>query len=259
MIKLVLCDIDGTLIHPGEREVSPKVLEQVERLQRKGLLFCPASGRQYNSLRGLFTTIADRIYYISNNGAVVLGPDKGGPLEEQIISKTALPRELALRICEYILASDDFELVIGGENTEYLVPKKINLTAHFEAMHYKVVTVERPEAVPEDIVKVTAFCEAGVLEHYRALKAVWGNDCDVAVSGKRWIDFTLSNKGVGVKNLCAALEIPYKNVMAIGDNFNDLEMLDMVGYPVVMESAIEEIRSRSSVRCKKVEDVLAEL
>jgi hypothetical protein len=33
----------------------------------------------------------------------------------------------------------------------------------------------------------------------------------------------------------------------------------MVGYPVVMESAIEEIRSRFSVRCKKVEDVLAEL
>lgn len=49
-IKLIACDLDGTLLHPGEREPRPEAFELINELHRRGVVFMPASGRQYASL-----------------------------------------------------------------------------------------------------------------------------------------------------------------------------------------------------------------
>ena len=53
-IKLIACDLDGTLLHPGEREPRSEAFELIDELHRRGIVFMPASGRQYASLRYLF-------------------------------------------------------------------------------------------------------------------------------------------------------------------------------------------------------------
>ena len=50
-IKLIACDLDGTLLHPGERELRSEAFELIDELHRRGIVFMPASGRQYASLR----------------------------------------------------------------------------------------------------------------------------------------------------------------------------------------------------------------
>lgn len=259
MIELIACDIDGTLLKPGEKEVSPLVFEQIDRLIKKGVLFCPASGRQYNSLRRLFDAISDKIYYICDNGAIIYGPDKGGDISKRILSKTVLPREQAERFCNYILSQDGFELLVSGANTAYICPKKIDLKEHLEGIGYTVAKVSRPEDIPEDILKVTAFCEAGAERYYKELTDLFGSSCHVAVSGLMWIDITLSDKGSGLSSICEILNIPLQNVMAIGDNYNDMQMLNIVGRPVVMENADDEIKQRFENHCSRVEDALANL
>lgn len=74
MIRLVTCDIDGTLLHGEETSIDTETLEEIRRLREKGILFCPASGRQYHSLRRLFAPVQDEIAYICENGSVVFGP-----------------------------------------------------------------------------------------------------------------------------------------------------------------------------------------
>lgn len=259
MIKLVACDIDGTLLKSGEKDISPLVFEQIDRLIKKGVLFCPASGRQYSSLRRLFDLIADKIYYICDNGAIIYGPDKGGDITKRILSKTVLPRQQAESFCNYILSQDSFELLVSGANTDYICPKKIDLTEHLEGIGYTVAKVARPEDIAEDILKVTAFCEAGSERYFKELSDLFGSSCRVAVSGPRWIDITLSDKGTGLSSLCKILNIPLQNVMAIGDNYNDMQMLNIVGRPVVMENAADEIKQRFKNHCSRVEDALANL
>jgi len=259
MIELVACDIDGTLLHAGEKEISPEVFEQIGRLQKKGIIFCPASGRQYYSLHRLFAPIVDMLYFICNNGAILFGPDKGGDISERILSTTALPRKQAESFCNYILSRNCFELVVSGKFTDYICPKKIDLTEHLESIGYNVARVAKPEDIPEDILKVTAFCEDGTGPFFKELTDLWGGNYRVAVSGEKWIDVTLSDKGAGLSSICKILNIPIQNVMAIGDNYNDLQMLNIVGHAVVMENAAEEIKLRFSKQCRRVEDVLAEL
>ena len=59
MIRLVVSDIDGTLLLNGAAEIDPEIFRQIARLREKGIAFCPASGRQYTSLRKLFAPAAD--------------------------------------------------------------------------------------------------------------------------------------------------------------------------------------------------------
>lgn len=95
MIRLVASDIDGTLLHGEEREISPAVFAQIRRLRAKGILFCPASGRQYSSLRRLFAPVAGELSYLCENGAVVYGPGDPGP----VLGRTPMPRGRALELC----------------------------------------------------------------------------------------------------------------------------------------------------------------
>lgn len=62
-IKLIACDLDGTLLHPGEHEPRSEAFELIDELHRRGIVFMPASGRQYASLRYLFAPVADELAY----------------------------------------------------------------------------------------------------------------------------------------------------------------------------------------------------
>ena len=64
MIRLIACDIDGTLLPPGEKRLDPIYFDQIDRLAKQGIRFAAASGRQYTNLRRLFAPVADRIDYI---------------------------------------------------------------------------------------------------------------------------------------------------------------------------------------------------
>lgn len=78
-----------------------------------------------------------------------------------------------------------------------------------------------------------------------------------AVAGPKWIDTTLANKGTGVQALCRALGMQPENVMAFGDNYNDVAMLDLVGHPYIMQSAAPELLQRYANHTPRPEDTLA--
>ena len=118
MIQLVVSDIDGTLLQDGANAIPPAIFEQIARLKERGIRFCPASGRQYTSLRKLFAPVADQLYYLCENGAVVYGPGAPGP----ILSRTEMDRDLSLELCREILAHPRCEVLISGANTSYLCP-----------------------------------------------------------------------------------------------------------------------------------------
>lgn len=256
MIQLIACDIDGTLLHGDEKEIAPRVFEEIDRLAAKGIRFCPASGRQYSSLRRLFRPVADQLYYVCENGAVVFGPGNPGPL----LAKRSMDRPLAEALCRDILAVDQCEVLVSGINTSYLCPKEQDVVDHiryFVGNH--VVITQDPQAIPEDMVKVSAYCRQGALAVEPLLAPKWRAHFQVAVAGEKWLDFTLADKGTGIRALCAALGLSPQEVMAIGDNYNDLPMLELVGTPYIMENAAEDLRQRFPHRCTRVEDLLAQL
>lgn len=74
MIRLIASDIDGTLLPYDETVMPQRLFPLIRRLRERNILFCPASGRQYHSMRTLFAPVADEMCFLCENGAVLYGP-----------------------------------------------------------------------------------------------------------------------------------------------------------------------------------------
>ena len=63
MIKLIVTDIDGTLVKDGTLDINPEYMDVIKKLTEKGIHFVACSGRQYCSERQLFVPVKDRIIF----------------------------------------------------------------------------------------------------------------------------------------------------------------------------------------------------
>ena len=75
MIRLIACDMDGTLLDEN-KQLPRDLFPTLDALRAKGVSFAVASGRQYASLRKDFLPVADRMLFISENGALVMRGDE---------------------------------------------------------------------------------------------------------------------------------------------------------------------------------------
>lgn len=249
-IKMICSDLDGTLLPYGRKTLDPEVFTLIEQLAGRGILFCPASGRQYTSQRALFAPVADRCAFLCENGAVLYKA-------EECIGKTPMPRELALEIARDFWARSDGqgEVMLSGQNCAYLLERGLGMLdrVRFIGNRYKIIG--DPAEVPEEIVKVSIYLHDGVEPYADRFVPRW-KEANCAVAGPYWIDTTMANKGTGVRQLCGVLGIDPSEVLAFGDNYNDTAMLDLVGMPYIMDGAAAPLRQRYARHTPRPEEIL---
>jgi len=249
-IRMVCSDLDGTLLQYGKKTIEGEIFEEIRALSERGILFCPASGRQYASLRRLFAPVAEQCAFLCENGAVLY---HGG----QCLAKTPMPRGLAEKIAwDFWTRSDgQGEVMLSGQNTSYLMERGLGMLERVQFFGNNYQIIEDPAQIPEEIVKVSAYLHDGVGGYVDRFVPRWA-EANCAVAGPFWIDTTLANKGTGVQALCRAFGIEPGQVMAFGDNYNDVPMLDMVGVPYIMETAAAALKERYARHTPRPEDAL---
>ena len=218
MIRLIASDIDGTLLPYDETVMPQRLFPLIRRLRERNILFCPASGRQYHSMRTLFAPVADEMCFLCENGAVLYGPgtEEGAPL----LSKTLLPRQEALALSHAIMDIPGCDVIIEGQNLNYLCGCGPELVHEMAVNHGNLVTmVDRPEDVPEEIVKIAAYCPNGMDGPAALLAPRWGEPFHMAVAGLVWLDFSIATKGTGLAEMCGALGVSPEETAAFGDNW----------------------------------------
>lgn len=255
MIQLVVSDIDGTLLPYGETTLSEEIIALIQRLQRRGIPFCPTSGRQYHSMRTLFPALADQLPFICENGGVIFGP--GAEDTAPILASIPMERKAALELARDILQLPDCQLLVTGATYAYLHRCPPDYVAHMRDFKgFQVKIVDNLEAIQEEILKVSAYCPLGTHPASAQLGPTWAQQFHMAVAGADWLDFTVANKGQGVVELCRILDISPEHVLAFGDNWNDVSMLSVVGHPYLMDTASPELLEMFPTTCHRVEDVL---
>ena len=216
MIKMVCSDLDGTLLQYGKKLIEGEIFDEIRALHDRGILFCPASGRQYTSLRKLFAPVADDCIYLCENGAVVY---RGG----KVIAKAPMPRALAEEIAwDFWNNTEDLgEVMLSGENMSYLMERGHGVVDRIKFIGNNYTVITDPAQIPEDIVKVSVYLVDGVEPFVERFVPKW-QQANCAVAGPKWIDTTVANKGIGVQSICRVLGIDPADVMAFGDNYNCL-------------------------------------
>ena len=252
-IKMICSDLDGTLLQYGRKTLEPEVFTLIEQLADRGILFCPASGRQYTSQKKLFAPVADRCAFLCENGGVLYK-------EDVCIGKTPMPRALAEEIARDLWERSDGqgEVMLSGQNCAYLMERGLGMLDRIRFIGNQYKIIRNPSDVPEEIVKVSVYLHEGVEKYADRFVPRW-QAANCAVAGPYWIDTTLANKGTGVQKLCEVLGVAPEEVLAFGDNYNDTAMLDLVGTPYIMDSAAAPLRERYPRHTPRPEDVMQAL
>lgn len=254
-IRLVVSDLDGTLLQNGSQSLPPGTCELIKRLREKGILFAAASGRQYANLRRLFAPVQEEISYICENGCLIFSGGKR-------IYRASMDRETGQEILRAIMARESAEALLSGEDTSYVQPKKESYLIHLRDVVKNNVT-EVPDILDtrEEYFKISVYEPDGLAGSEDYWKRRFGSRVTVVTSGNEWLDMMPRgvNKGTALSMLLRHLGILPEECVVFGDNDNDREMLKMAGVGFAMDTAIPEILSMCPYHTDTVEHALEEI
>jgi len=258
-IRLLALDLDGTLLN-SKGWLSDGNRSALERARKRGVRIAVVTGRRFRDARPLALELGVDVPLIAHNGALT---KHAATLETVAVLPLPLAAaQAALRVGRAAgaggLVSDDYEGLgvmvydrLNGENKplkKYIAWAK---RVHGEEAAHAIREVESLESYLDHDPIHLAFSGT-----YQAMTALY-NTLQRAVGGTvklfrtmyPQLDFGLldivhpqASKGVGVAAAAAELNLMPDEVMAIGDNFNDLEMLHYAGTGVVMANADPELR-----------------
>lgn len=251
--RLVASDLDGTLLPETETALDPAVFDAIRTLKQRGILFCAASGRSCSALRKLFAPVADEIGYLAENGARVY-------LGSQLLDTVTMPRALCTELVAELTARDDCEVRVNTTAGRYFIAEdaaSLEWISRAEPVNAPVVA--DLDQTAGEITLITAITGGDIAVPAADLLPRWQDRIGALITGEHWLDFTAAGKGPALEKLCGRLGIAAENVIAFGDNFNDVSMLEYAGTAFLMENACAELKRRFPRRSADVLQTLRTL
>lgn len=241
-LRLVVCDMDGTLLD-GRGAIPGGLWPLMDRMTRRGILFAPASGRQYATLAAMFGA-RPGMPVIAENGTFVVRD--GQTLSASVIDPGYVGRTLTL-LRAMAEAGRDIGIVACGTRTAY-VERRDRVFLDEVATYYRSnEVVDDLAGVGDDIIKIAVYdfgdAEAGT---YPGL-AAGAEGHRVTISTAHWLDVSNADatKGHALSALQQALGIEASQTAVFGDYLNDLDMFDHAGLSFAMANAHPDLISQA--------------
>ena len=260
--KLIVSDLDATLLH-DDMSLSAKNEKALEEFKRRGILFVPSSGRTLYEIPDSVRKNPNIRYITYSNGTAVYDSAKG----EDIISNR-ITREVAGKIFDVVSDYDVlYTLHVSGhshidiKNTADENFPYYQINDYYKTLLLKSVRVDDIEALGRD----TDGLEAAVIFFHddRELEACQKRlrlIPEITVTSSIGHNIELcskkAGKGKALSQLSLLLNIPKENVIAIGDNMNDVSMFSEVGLSLCAEGGCSEAkRLADETVCSNDEDI----
>lgn len=250
MIKLVVSDIDGTLLPEGTDQLNPELYEIVRELKAKGILFAGASGRQYASMRHVFEPIAHDMIFIAENGTNVM-------CRETTMASEYIDPALAEEVLCYLRGLKDCEITVSTPEVMYVENNNeafIKLLT--EGYHNRVQPVDDLMPYCRNTNKISVYRREGVETIEDEIMELFAEKLHTTLAGKIWIDFMKSgtDKGLALTTIQKQLNILPEETMAFGDNCNDIGMLRCAGESYAVENAHPQLKAAAKYITKSYKE-----
>ena len=244
-IKLLVLDIDNTIAGKSNR-VSETVLQAIGKAQAKGIQVAIATGRMYSSALRFYHSVGSQLPLVAYNGAWIENPhDRAIKRHLPVAAKTAL------ELLDYFdeLESSAVEIHLYREDRFYVREITQQTIDYAERSETEPIAVgDLRQILDTEVTKVLALCQESQLIQQIAKDLrdrYLPEQLYLTQSTEIYFEATnpLANKGSAVRYVTEdILGLEPNNIMAIGDNFNDLEMLKYAGFGVAMGSAPQGVK-----------------
>lgn len=245
-VKLIAVDVDGTLITSDGR-ITPETKESFRLAAGAGIHMVLSTGRCQVECLHLLRELPQIRYMINCSGASIYDREQARELYVE-----GLPMPLIRQMSEAVAPMEClFELMADGQVltdrnclerlSEYHNPYYIDIIA---ATRTPVDMAHLLKTRQEPVAKLHLFFRSPEEQQQaRTLLEPFGLPILSSVSENLEINQPHVDKGLGIRKLAELLQIPLAEMMAIGDNLNDLGMFREAGYPVAMANAAPEAKA----------------
>lgn len=274
-VRMIAIDLDGTLLG-ADGQVGPRNIAALKAAEEAGITVVIATGRRHCYALQVVRNVGllESTLLVSSNGAVVR--NFGSELIERTHMTTQVARWLCGHLGEFrnalIITFDKVQPNGEDERGALVVEELENLHTSIdrwmvanEPYIQRVVPIESALGTEQPIqmmltgsVERMRRAEARMLENEwvvgvgesRAEAKISLNRTEYPARDLSIVDILPAgcSKGTALLNLAAERSIDASEIMAIGDNWNDLSMLDIAGYPVLMGNAPDEMQKIAEAR-----------
>lgn len=250
-VRLIVSDVDGTLLDP-RNQVAEGALSAVQQLRERGIQFTLASGRGFSTLKPLVDYLDISEPVIAAGGSMIVHPHTGALLREDCLSPA--------QVAQLVNTAREHNLgVIAFTGRGLLTEMDDPLWEHLQTLFHDRIpgngaqrrfirVKDILEEMVEDPFKVNLH---GLRPGDHRLRARLSSieprvECCFI---EHWVEITTggATKGARLVELAQMLEIPLEQVMAIGDNVNDVSLFETAGVSVAMGNASDEVKSYADV------------
>jgi Cof subfamily protein (haloacid dehalogenase superfamily) len=250
LIRLIGIDVDGTLLD-SRGQLPRENLRAIEEAASRGIHIAIVTGRSFFFATPAVRELPDPLTLVVHNGAIVR--TRGG----RTLMRRLMAREVALEVLAATGEWRDgavviFDRPLAGQmvydRLDWSHPNRSGFRARNIEIIEQVAALE--DAITEDPIQVAFNGEVRAMRDLVTRLASHAACAELSVSLTEYPrrDFSLvdvcapvTTKGTGLAALAAHLGVAREEVMAVGDNFNDREMLEWAGVGVVMGNAAPEL------------------
>lgn len=244
MIKLVAIDMDGTLLN-SQHVIAPQNIPAIKKVSASGVKVVLTTGRPLSGLESELATLGltgpDQ-YVVAFNGSLVQS------VTGEVLSSTSFIFEDYL-ILEKL--ANDYQVNLDIENDEAIYTTSHDISTVVSTESYLLqlpIKIRAIEELPSDLLipKCMYIDDPDKINHFlKVLPETMTSRYNFLQSDRGYIDVMpkASSKANGLAKLAAYLNITAAEIMAIGDQKNDLSMLNYAGLPVAMANGIPEVKA----------------
>ena len=252
-IRLLATDIDGTLLNP-QFQISDRDLAALQQVHASGIEVVLVTGRRHTFALPIAQQLGFDVCLISSNGAVTRS------LSGDTFHRDLMPVETCRRLCQAMQEFRGYTVLTFDKETKgaIVIERMDELSGSIRRwleknIDYIEFVVPIENALVTDPVQAM-FCGSmeRMVEVRRGIERC-RLDGQITVLRTEYPARDLSmidvlnagcSKGHALERWANHRGIPREEVMAVGDNHNDVEMLEFAGHPVIMGNACEELRGR---------------
>ena len=239
MIRLVLSDVDGTLVR-SDKSLSERSIAAVQELHAAGIAFAVTSGRPPRGMSMLVEPLALESPIAAFNGGLIVEPDLS-VVEDRVVPDGLVARAVALlesfELSAWLYRGSDW-LVVDADGP--------HVAREAQTVQFEPTVVDSFDGLESDIAKIV-----GVSDDHDAVAAAataaadeLGDRVSSSRSQPYYLDIThpLANKGAVARFLSARYAIPPEEIATIGDMPNDVLMFAHSGLSIAMGNADREVQ-----------------
>lgn len=241
MRHIVLSDVDGTLFNT-QRKVTPMTREAIIALQEKGIPFVITSGRGPTGVYPILEDYNFNCPLVLYNGALILDEQR------KVIFHRGISKPDAKKMIEFLEACDVKQAWCVYSLDQWIVRDKTDPVIIREEEIVRAWSVQGDVDTAEDdqISKILCICDPKDTDRLEKILQEAFPEFSIAKSCDKLVEIMAGGvtKATAVYELSRLWDVPVENIVAFGDNYNDVEMLEAAGCGVIMTNASEDLLER---------------